>query len=355
VFLRRLELFDLRNVKEAGLDLASGLNVFLGRNAQGKTTVLEGVGLVSRGRSFRSDDSRAAIRSGAERFLARGLARNDSGREATLELETSQTSRSFRVDGRDVAPKEYHGRLEVVVYSTERLRVVRGPMRERRQFLDRGASALWPSYRQSLRDFERVLAQRNAALQSRARDLAVWSDRFVELGASLRERRSAYAQRLNAALERGFRPQAEEYEVAVRLSAPSPEAAREELRAAQVEMRAAELAAGRSLVGPHRDAVALLVNGEEAADKASAGQARSLLLALALAALEIYREERGEAAVALLDDLDSELDEERAEALCREVGGRGQALVTTAHPTWAERLRTQARLFHVEGGEVRAA
>ena len=138
--MRRLELFDLRNVREAGLDLASGLNVFLGRNAQGKTTVLEGVGLVSRGRSFRSEDSRSAIRTGSERFLARGLASSGSGREATLELEMSQTTRRYRVDGHDVPPKEYHGRLEVVVYSTERLRVVRGPMRERRQFLDRGAS-----------------------------------------------------------------------------------------------------------------------------------------------------------------------------------------------------------------------
>ena len=355
MFLRRLELFDLRNVKEAGLDLASGLNVFLGKNAQGKTTVLEGVGFVSRGRSFRSEDSRAAIRSGSEHFLARGHARSGSGRDATLELQMSQTGRRFRVDGRDVLPKEYHGRLEVVVYSTERLRVVRGSMRERRQFLDRGASALWPSYRQHLRDFERVLAQRNAALQARARDLAVWSDRFVELGAALRERRAAYAQRLNAALERGFRPQAEAYQVEVLSPAASPEAAREEMRQAILDGRAAELAAGRSLIGPHRDAVGLLVNGEEAADKASAGQARSLLLALALAALEIYREERGEAAVALLDDLDSELDEERAVALCREVSGRGQALVTTAHPAWAERLRTEARLFHVEAGEVRAA
>ena len=353
--MSRLELFDLRNVKEAGLDLASGLNVFLGRNAQGKTTVLEGVGLVSRGRSFRSDDSRAAIRSGSERCLVRGLARSGSGREATLELELSQTSRRFRVDGRDVSPKEYHGRLEVVVYSTERLRVVRGPMRERRQFLDRGAAALWPSYRHELRSFERVLAQRNAALAARARDLTVWSDRFVELGASLRERRAAYAQRLNGALERGFRPQGEGYVVAARPAAASPEAAREELRDAVQAGRAAELLAGRSLVGPHRDPVGLLVNGEEAQDKASAGQARSLLLALALAALEIYREERGEAAVALLDDLDSELDDERALALCREVSGRGQALVTTAHPTWAERLRAEARLFHVEGGEVRAA
>ena len=142
----------------------------------------------------------------------------------------SQTTRRYRVDGHDVPPKEYHGRLEVVVYSTERLRVVRGPMRERRHFLDRGASALWPSYRQNLRDFERVLAQRNAALAARARDLTVWSDRFVELGASLRERRAAYAQRLNGALDRGFRPQGEDYAVGTRSTPRSPEAAQGELR-----------------------------------------------------------------------------------------------------------------------------
>ena len=88
---------------------------------------------------------------------------------------------------------------------------------------------------------------------------------------------------------------------------------------------------------------------------ASSGQARSLLLALALASLEVYRQETGSAAVALLDDLDSELDEARATELCREVGSRGQALVTTAHAGWARRLADVGRLFEVEAGEVRAA
>ena len=88
---------------------------------------------------------------------------------------------------------------------------------------------------------------------------------------------------------------------------------------------------------------------------ASAGQARSLLLALALAALEVYRAERGAAAVALLDDLDSELDEERAGAVCAEVARRGQAWVTTAHAGWASSLRPFGRLYEVSGGAVRCA
>jgi DNA replication and repair protein RecF len=354
LFLRHLELVDLRNIESAELDLAPGLNLLVGRNAQGKTSVLEGVGLVSRGRSFRNDDARAAVRRGSVRLHTRATV-SGSVRELGLEFELGAAGRGFRVDGREVPAREYQGRLEVVVYSTERLRVVRGSMRDRRQFLDRGASALWPSYRQLLREFERVLAQRNAALAGRARDLAAWSERFAELGGALRWRRALFARRLTAGLTTGFRPEGERYEVRLGEEPEDESAAQRELGRALEAKRPAELAAGRSLVGPHRDPVALLLNGEEAGPTASAGQARSLLLALALASLEIFREERGEAAVALLDDLDSELDEERALLVCRQVAARGQALVTTAHPGWADRLRSEAQLFQVEAGAVRAA
>ena len=96
-------------------------------------------------------------------------------------------------------------------------------------------------------------------------------------------------------------------------------------------------------------------NGRDAAPEASSGQARSLLLALVLASLEVYREETGRTAVALLDDLDSELDQDRTRALCAEVSAQAQALVTSAHPGWAESLRDHGRLFHVSEGEVHCA
>jgi DNA replication and repair protein RecF len=346
VWVRRLRIRDLRNIHDETVDLHPGLNVFFGRNAQGKTSLLEAVGLVARGRSFRTDDAPSVIRRGAEGLVARADAGEDTA--AALEVELQPGRRAFRVDGRDVAPREYHGRLEVVVYSTDRLRVVRGSMRDRRQFLDRQAAALWPSYRAELRQFERVLLQRNAALQSRRRDEAAWTERFVACGERLRERRSAYAARLTGALAEGFRPGNERYEVLV---PDTPGVLAEEV--AQALPR--ERAAGRSLAGPHRDAVGLRLEGRDVADGASSGQARSLLLALALASLQVYREETGRSAVALLDDLDSELDEERAGTLCAEVARRGQALVTSAHPRWAESLRPLGRIYHVSGGAVSGA
>jgi DNA replication and repair protein RecF len=228
-------------------------------------------------------------------------------------------------------------------------------MRDRRQFLDRQAAALWPTYRADLVAFERVLRQRNAALEARRRDEDAWTESFVMRGARLRYRRGAFAARLTKALAGGFRPRGEHYEVQVRTDAGSEEEARGAL-AEEVEAQLPrERAAGRSLAGPHRDAVELLLDGRDVAEGASSGQSRSLLLALALASLQVYHEETGRSAVALLDDLDSELDEERAGTLCAEVARRGQALVTSAHPGWAESLRPLGSIYHVSGGAVRCA
>jgi DNA replication and repair protein RecF len=353
-WVRRLRIHDVRNIQDETVELHPGLNVFFGRNAQGKTSLLEAVGLVARGRSFRTDDAPSMIRRGAESLVARADAGEDAGTLA-LEVALQPGRRAFRIDGREVAPREYQGRLEVVVYSTDRLRVVKGSMRDRRLFLDRSAAALWPSYRGDLREFERVLLQRNAALEARRRDEEAWTERFLECGARLRHRRGVYAARLTEALATGFRPGGESYEVLV----PSGGGSEQDERGTLAEQIAAvlprERAAGRSLAGPHRDAVDLRLDGRDVAEGASSGQARSLLLALALASLRVYHEETGRAAVALLDDLDSELDAERAGALCAAVARRGQALVTSAHPAWAESLRPLGRIYHVSGGRVRCA
>ena len=354
--MEEIEIADLRNLRHVRLGLGPGLNVFAGRNAQGKTSLLEAVALLSRGRSFRTDEVRTLIRTGASGLRARGLARHE-GHATALEVELSAQGRRLRVDGREVPPRAYQGRLEVIVYSTERLKVIRGPMRERRQYIDRGAAALWPAYRQGLRDYERVVQQRNALLEAGGAGLEAWDDRLVALGATLRHRRGAYVARLRSGLERALHPEGETYVVALDPAAsPEGEAGEQHRLSEELAVRARdERRARRTLVGPHRDEVALTVDGADAATHASAGQCRSLLLALSLATLELYQAELGSPAVALLDDLDSELDDERAAALCTEVARRGQALVTTAHPRWAALLREVGRVFAVEQGEVRAA
>jgi DNA replication and repair protein RecF len=351
VYLKQLNVRDLRNIHDADLDLAPGVNVFVGPNAQGKTSLLEAVGLLSRGRSFRTEDTRSLIRRGLPSLRTTGRIA-DGPDDFLLGIEVGSDRRRLYLDGHEVPPRAYHGRLDVLVYATERLRMIRGPMRERRLFIDRSASALWPTYRQVARDYERVLQQRNAALESSPASLEAWDARLVVTGGDLRARRAAYVRRLQEALQSGYRAAGEAYDVRLRpeASPATPEAAREALWCDLRARRREEIRHRRSLVGPHRDAIELRIDGVDAADSASAGQARSLLLALTLAIHEVHREERGSAPVALLDDLDSELDDERAVAICREMASRGQALVTTAHPSWASRVAGSERTFHVANG-----
>src|SRR5207245_9829711 len=120
-----MEVRDLRNVREARLALSPGLNVFVGRNAQGKTSLLEAVALLSRSRSFRTDETPSLIRHGAERLTTHARAFADK-RQVDLEVEVRPSGRCLRVDGREVTPAAYQGRLEWVVYLTDRLRVVCG-------------------------------------------------------------------------------------------------------------------------------------------------------------------------------------------------------------------------------------
>jgi DNA replication and repair protein RecF len=230
-------------------------------------------------------------------------------------------------------------------------------MRERRQYVDRAAAAVSAGYRQALRDYERVLKQRNAALEGRSGDRGTWDEQLVKTGAQLRSRRASYVGRLDAALRTSYRPAGESYAIAMfpaELGEGTAEAQERRLAAEIDKAGSVERAAGRTLVGPHKDVVRLLVNGDDAATAASSGQVRSLLLALTLAALDVYREQTGKSAVALLDDLDSELDAERAADVCRVVAGRGQALVTSAHPEWVALVGSDAQRFRVSGGRVAA-
>ena len=352
MWVRSLQVRNLRCIAQAELSLEPGLNLFFGRNAQGKTSILEALGLVARGRSFRTERLEQLVRRGSAAMSASALA---AGQEPELQLEVrvDQSRRQLRMFGREVPVRDYHGRLEALVYSTERLSVVHGTPRDRRQYFDRAAAALWPAYRQQLGEYERVLQQRNAALATAQPGLEAWDQRWLETAARVRVRRTAYLARLQAALEQAFRPAGERYSLGVR-PAPTDVAA---AQAALVEewrpLQAAERRRGRTLCGPHRDPIELSVDGQAAEVWASAGQARSLLLALTEAALLVYRQERGTAAVALLDDLDSELDEGRADEICRRLSTQGQLLVTTAHAAWARSQASAGRIFEVEAGCIR--
>ncbi len=225
------------------------------------------------------------------------------------------------------------------MYSTDRLKVVRGPMRERRQFLDRSAAVLWPAYRQALREYERVVRQRNAALEEGGRGIEPWDERLAEIGGRLRHRRASYVSRLNAALESAFRPEGERYEIVLATAAPrggeeeEQQALREEIAERRRHERTGAPKPGRPPPRHHpahrgrarRRGGRLLGAGAKPAARAEPGHAGGLPVRAGHA-------RRWPCSTTSIPSWTTSA-RRRCAVRWRE---RGQALVTTAHPGWAE-------------------
>ncbi len=326
------------------LRAAPGLNVLWGDNGQGKTNWLEAIYLLATTKSFRAHQSQDFIAFGATAAHLRAeIARRAA--PVTLDLRLEAGRKALFVNGKRVALSEYLGRLAVFAYGREALGVICGEPSERRRFLDRGIVSLKPAYVQALADYNRALKQKNALLRAAAEQparrgwldsLEDWNARLVELGTRLHVERAQYAALLDARLDaRLFSAERIATRYLSSLEADLPATA-EAFRAAMMERlarrREAELAVGHALVGPHRDDLAILMDGRDVARFGSAGQQRSALLVLTLGQLALYRERCAEPPVFLLDDLDAELDAGRVAALLDYLQDKAQTFVTTTKP-----------------------
>jgi DNA replication and repair protein RecF len=352
VQVRRVELTNVRNVRRAVLALGPGLNVLVGGNAQGKTSVLEAMGLAARGLSFRSDDAAAVVSAGASEMNATAIL-SPGGPE--LAFSFGDRGRRFSMNGRPVRPGEYRGTMEVVVHWAQRLRLIRGSMRERREYLDRTLAAHRPTHARAVRDYGRVIEQRNALLGSGRKGLDAWDERLIAEGARVRVGRAGFVREINARLGHWRGPAGETFEIGLQSDSEDDGAQRADIERSLDQSRQRERQAGRTLVGPHRDGVLLRAGGRDVSESASSGQARMLLLSLALATQEIYRDARRSAVVGLLDDVDAELEIDRAREVCGQAARVGQVVVTTARTDWLDRMDVPHSVFTVQEGRVSEA
>jgi DNA replication and repair protein RecF len=341
-----LWLTDFRCLAEVDIELASGLTVLQGANGQGKTSLLEAVGWVARARSFRGVTDAMLVRSGASEAIVRAEV-TTSGRQQLFEAEIRVAGRNRILCNRQsvTRARDLHGLLRVTVFAPDDLTLVKGGPSERREYLDELLAMLAARYDAARSDFERVLKQRNALLRSGVRDedarftLDVFDEQLVHAGAELTRGRLRLLERLVPTIASAYEMLAHDARpiTATYTSEYSPEpltaAAADDveglLREALARKRNAEIDRGLTLVGPHRDELALMIDSLDARYQASQGEQRTLALALRLAGHMVVRELAGAAPVLLLDDVFSELDTQRAAALVENLPP-GQTLLTTA-------------------------
>ena len=362
--LDHLWLTDFRSWVTAELELAEGLTVIRGRNGSGKTNLLEAVGYLATLASFRGVTAEALVRHGCAQAVVRGEGRR-ADRHLLVEAEIRPTGRGRAALNRQAVRRagDLLEALRVSVFSPDDLVLVKGPPGGRRRWLDDALVALHPRNDALRRDFERVVRQRTTLLgQSGGRlspdvavTLDVWDAKLVETGEALAAARSHFLQRVQPLVAKAYAELAATARAAastaVALAYEAPwrdEGLAEALSRARVD----ELRRGVSLVGPHRDDVALTVGGLPARTHASQGEQRSLALALRLAAHQVVTDEVGEPPLLLLDDVFSELDAERSRALLDHLPV-GQALLTTTGPVPAG-ARPERVLEMADGGIVPA-
>jgi DNA replication and repair protein RecF len=347
------------------LSAAPGLNVLWGGNGQGKTNWLEAIYLLATTKSFRTHQPQELMAFGAAAAHLRLEVQRRTGSPVTLDMHLEAGRKVMLVNGKRAALRDYLGQLVVFAYGREALDVVCGEPEQRRRFLDRGILSLKPAYVQTLLDYARVLKQKNALLRVVAerpehRDwldsLDAWNAQLVELGTELHVERARYAERLDAHLERqlfGAERVAIRYVSSLEPDLPpTAEAFRAAMTERLARRRAAELAVGHALVGPHRDDLAILMDGREVARFGSAGQQRSTLLVLTLGQLALYRAHCAEPPVFLLDDLDAELDPRRITTLLAYLEDKAQTFVTTTKPGL---VRGAARWLELRAGRFVSA
>ncbi|MDX6326822.1 MAG: replication and repair protein RecF [Nocardioidaceae bacterium] len=351
-----LTLHSFRSYDALDLRLEPGVTAFIGSNGQGKTNIVEAVDYLSKLASHRVAGDAPLVKQGCERAVVRGAVVKD-GREAVLEVEINPGRSNRARVNRSPLPRsrDLLGLLRTVLFSPEDLALVKGDPAERRRFLDDLMSLQLPRLAGVRADYERVLRQRNALLKNAAADrrrgsdyfdstLAVWNDQLVRLGAELIETRIGLlddlapllAQAYAAVAKDGGRDQADaRYVPSVPL--PDTTATGSLTRDQLAEAFAVELAARRNeevqrgitLVGPHRDEVALSVGTLPVRGYASHGESWSFALALRLAAFDLLRSD-GDDPVLILDDVFAELDVDRRERLAELVADTEQVLVTAA-------------------------
>ncbi len=334
--LQRLWLTAFRSYDVAELTFSPGLTAVLGANGQGKTNLLEAIGYLATLSSFRGAPTEALLRQGADQAVIRAEGVREE-RQLLIEAELNRTGRNrIQVNKQRLSrSRDLLGALRVTVFAPDDLVLVKGGPSERRGYLDDALVAEHPRHDALRTDLDRVLRQRNALLKQAGGRLTpdiestldVWDAKLAQTGEQLVEARVSLLDRLRPTLSKAY-DQVAHVSADVTVTYESSWQA-VGLAQALADARNDDLRRGVSTVGPHRDELELRIGGLPARTHASQGEQRSYALALRLAAHQVITEATGSPPILLLDDVFSELDPDRSDALLAHLPP-GQTVLTSA-------------------------
>lgn len=346
--LSELRLQNFRCFESLAVEFAPGFNFFIGRNGQGKTSILEAACVLLRLQSQRSSTLAPLVRFGTKWF---GVAGKPGGH--VLDFRYSALRRKLTFDAVEQRSAEEYLRIgRVVSFANTDIELVRGSSEPRRRYLDFIGSQTEPRYRSTLRSYERALRSRNALLrstQARPREIAAYDQPLLKYGtvlSALREKLVQELAPLAAEAHREVSGIGEGFEVKLHGGNDA------DFAGALERSRAREERVRQTVVGPHRDDLQLFVEGKVAGQFASEGQQRTVALALKIAQARFFSRADETPPLLLIDDIFGELDPGRRAALLHNLPADAQKLITATTMPFRDG-GAEARVFELINGGLR--
>jgi len=338
VLITNLNLNNYRSYTTLDLALDPGVSIFVGKNGEGKTNIAEAVLYLTFLSSHRASGNTPLIKLGNQSAYIRAKVKYPE-REILVELEiNSDKANRAKVNQNQVrSQKEIFGIVQTIYFSPEDLDIVRGDPSERRRFIDQLLTLRSPRIAGVISDYERAVKQRNSLLKTRASADALnpWDKQVAELGGELITLRMLALDELKPIFNQVYKDisDTKPAEIVYKSSIENPSLNQDEnsekIMERLVNNRGAELDRGLTLTGPHRDDLLLILGDHLVKGYASHGESWSIALSLKLATYNLLKSD-GLSPILILDDVFSELDEERRERLAEIAKGADQTIITVA-------------------------
>lgn len=356
--LLKLGLKNYRNCKDVWLDFSSQKALIIGKNAQGKTNILESIYLLSDIKSPRTSSMLDLINFKSTEFEITAIIEKNN---TTIELDINYNKdkkRVLRVNKVKCSPKNFRLCLKTILFSSKDLLLLRGTPEDRRNWLDRAISQVYPAYTERLSKYEKIRIQKNNLLKSDFIDetlLDIYNEQMVITGANIIFLRKKFLVEIEKLACQKHKIISENENLNLNYTCPADSIEeisnylREKLQACKKE----EFARKQSCVGPHRDDIELKINDIDAIKFASQGQQRTLVLSLKLGELEIVKNKTGAYPILLLDDVLAELDEVRQNFLLKSIDTNVQTIITSVDTLlFEEEFLKDVQIYSVENGIV---
>ena len=361
MFIKEIELKNFRNYDELTLSFNDKVNFIVGNNAQGKTNLLEGIYTSALGKSFRTSKDVEMIGFGSDYCKVKVTAQKDLFLTEVEIIISSERGKSIKLDGVNVnRASDLLENVYIVIFSPEDLRIVKDEPEKRRRFIDRELCLLKPAYYDALNNYKKVLVQRNVYLKEKRLDpavLDVWDIQLAAYGAKIISMRKVFIEKLNeisrsihGGITNGREDLRVEYDPNVKCREDQESYLYESIRGSQAN----DMRLRTTTRGPHRDDIQAFIGDVNVRNFGSQGQQRTAALSLKLAELELIRNETGENAVLLLDDVMSELDQSRQEFLVRSLEDVQLFITSTEITDNLKDVASRGKIYEIEDGKVRS-